>query len=92
MKLTKKDAYEINCLKNRGRKMSTEEKYDFLINNGIVSENALNLVTMIDGFNDKTLDDALYCLTGEHSFEDFATDLNRTRNAFKQCLDIAINW
>ena len=78
MKFTENDAHEINCLKNGEKEMvvmSAEEKYDFLIDNGIASEKALNLVTMINGFNSKTLDDALYCLTGERSFEDFAADL-----------------
>ena len=44
--------------------MELEQYYDYLIDTNIVSEDALQLVTFINGHNWQTLDSALYCQTG----------------------------
>jgi len=47
----------------------TEELYDFLIDNGIVSEETLAVVTSINGTNLDTLESILYVKTGYRSLE-----------------------
>lgn len=50
--------------------------WDFLIDNYIVMEDALQLVTNINGFNKKTLDDVLYCQTGFRSVDQFCDEMD----------------
>lgn len=45
----------------------TEELYDFLIDNGIVSEETLAVVTSINGTSLDTLESILYVKTGYRS-------------------------
>lgn len=45
--------------------------YDFLLDNAGVSDESLQLITNINGYNKKTLDDVLYCQTGYRSVEQF---------------------
>ena len=49
--------------------MTTEQKYDYLINNNICTEDEALLVTGIAGYNDETLEDILYYRTGYRDFE-----------------------
>ena len=48
--------------------------WDFLIDNGIVSEDALRLVTNINGYSEDTLNDVLYCQTGNRSVEQYCDE------------------
>jgi hypothetical protein len=43
--------------------------WDFLIENSIATEEALTLLTNINGYSVETLEDALYCLTGYRSID-----------------------
>lgn len=51
--------------------MELEEYYNYLIDTNIVSEEALQLITNINGYNDQTLDSVLYCLTGYRDLEQY---------------------
>ena len=47
------------------------EYYNFLIDEGIATEQELNLVTSINGYNIETLDDVLYVRTGYRDYEQY---------------------
>lgn len=47
-----------------------EDKWDCLENCAGVSEEALRIVTDVAGYNDSTLEDVLYSVTGYRDFED----------------------
>lgn len=49
--------------------MTLEQKMEFLIENGIATEEEIKLVTCINGWNEESLDDIYYVRCGEH-FED----------------------
>lgn len=51
--------------------MELEEYYDYLINYEIVSEETLSTITSINGYNEKTLNDVLYCKSGYHDIEQY---------------------
>lgn len=51
--------------------MSLDEKWDMLKEYGI-SEQTLKVVTSINGYSEKTLEDILYVTTGYRNFEDLA--------------------
>ena len=51
--------------------MNLEQYYNYLLENGIVSEETLNVVTSINGYNEKTLDDVLYVKTGYRDIEQY---------------------
>ena len=51
--------------------MELEDYYNYLIDTEIVSEDSLRLVTCINGYNEQTLDDVLYCLTGYRDLEQY---------------------
>lgn len=51
--------------------MTTDQKYDYLINNNICTEDEILLVTGIAGYNDETLKDILYYRTGYRDFEEY---------------------
>ena len=51
--------------------MTLDEKWDMLRDYGI-SEQTLNVVTGINGYSEKTLNDILYVATGYRNFEDLA--------------------
>ena len=51
--------------------MKLEEYYNYLIDMEIVSEDALRLVTYINGYNEDTLDSVLYCQTGYRDLEQY---------------------
>ena len=51
--------------------MKLEQYYDYLIDMDIVSQDALRLVTDINGYNEQTLDDVLYCTTGYRDIKQY---------------------
>ena len=51
--------------------MRLEEYYNYLIDTDIVSEDSLRLITRINGYNEQTLDDVLYCTTGYRDIEQY---------------------
>lgn len=51
--------------------MELDLYYNYLIDMEIVSEDALRLVTHINGYNEKTFDDVLYCQTGYRDIEQY---------------------
>jgi len=46
-----------------------QEIWDYIIDNGIASEEALILITNINGYSVDTLNDVLYATTGYRSIE-----------------------
>lgn len=51
--------------------MNLEQYYNYLIEYEIVSEETLNVVTSINGYNEKALDDVLYVKTGYRDIEQY---------------------
>lgn len=47
----------------------TNEIYNYLIENEIVSEETLNCITSINGYNEETLNSVIYWATGYRSIE-----------------------
>lgn len=43
--------------------------YNYLIDNGIATENEVDLVTTINGYNEETLNDVLFARTGYRSVD-----------------------
>ena len=51
--------------------MSLEEYYNYLIDYEIVSGETLEIITSINGYNEETLDDVLYCVSGYRDIEQY---------------------
>lgn len=51
--------------------MNLEQYYDYLINYELVSEETLSIVTSLNGYNEKTLDDLLYVISGYRDIEQY---------------------
>ena len=51
--------------------MELEQYYNYLIDTNIVSEETLNIITNINGYNEDTLDSVLYCQTGYRDLEQY---------------------
>lgn len=51
--------------------MNLEQYYNYLLEYEIVSEETLNVVTSINGYNEKTLDDVLYVKSGYRDIEQY---------------------
>ena len=51
--------------------MELEKYYNYLIEYELVSEETLDIITSINGYNEKTLDDVLYCVSGYHDIEQY---------------------
>lgn len=51
--------------------MNLEQYYDYLLEYDIVSEETLDVVTSINGYNEKTLDDVLYVKSGYRDIEQY---------------------
>lgn len=49
--------------------MNINEMWDYLTENGIATEEELQLVTDINGYNEETMLDVLYARTGYRNFE-----------------------
>lgn len=48
--------------------MSIQEAWDYLIENGLASEETLQVVTSINGYSLDTLESVLYATAGYHKF------------------------
>ena len=46
-----------------------EELWDYLLEQGIATEEELQLITSINGYNEEALNDVLYCRTGYRNIE-----------------------
>lgn len=51
--------------------MTLNQYYNYLIDYQIVSEETLNIITNINGYNEETLNDVLYCVSGYHDIEQY---------------------
>lgn len=51
--------------------MTLNQYYNYLIDYQIVSEETLNIITHINGYNEDTLNDVLYCVSGYHDIEQY---------------------
>lgn len=51
--------------------MDVNEIYSYMIDYGLVSEEALNIITNINGYNEDTLNDVLYCVSGYHDIKQY---------------------
>ena len=51
--------------------MNLEEYYNYLINYELVSNETLDIITSINGYNEETLDDVLYCVSGYRDIEQY---------------------
>ncbi len=51
--------------------MTLNQYYNYLIDYQIVSEETLNIITNINGYNEDTLNDVLYCVSGYHDIEQY---------------------
>lgn len=56
-------------VKRIGGNMTLEDKWNYLIDGNILTEDALSLVVKILGYNDETMSAVLYAITGYNSFE-----------------------
>ena len=54
--------------------MEIEEMVEILITYGIATEDEVQLVTDINGWNEETMEDILYARTGYHCFEQIKED------------------
>ncbi len=44
--------------------MTIQEQYDYIVENGITTEEALQLVVNINGLNQETINDVIFACTG----------------------------
>jgi hypothetical protein len=51
--------------------MELEKYYNYLIDYELVSEEALDIITNIIGYSEKTLDSVLYVVSGYHDIEQY---------------------
>ena len=51
--------------------MELEKYYDYLIDSSIASEETINIITDINGYNEQTLDNVLYCVTGYRDIKSY---------------------
>lgn len=51
--------------------MDVNEIYNYMIDYGIVSEETLSIITSINGYNEDTLNDVLYCVIGYHDIKQY---------------------
>ena len=54
--------------------MTLAEQWDYLIENGIVSEETLRVVTNINGYNQETINDVIYAVTGYRDIQQLISD------------------
>lgn len=54
--------------------MTKDEAYDILVDYGVATEDEVELVTNINGYNPKTLLDILYVRTGNRDFLQWANE------------------
>lgn len=53
---------------------TVEEAWDYLIENGLASEETLQVVTNINGYSLDTLESVLYAVEGYHSFSQYLNE------------------
>ena len=51
--------------------MKLNQYYDYLIDYELVSNETLDIITSVNGYNEKTLDDVLYCISGYRDIEQY---------------------
>ena len=51
--------------------MDLNEIYNYMIDYALVSEETLDIITSINGYNEETLNDVLYCVSGYHDMEQY---------------------
>lgn len=51
--------------------MSLEQYYNYLCESGLASVETLNIITSINGYNEDTLNDILYCVSGYRDIEQY---------------------
>lgn len=51
--------------------MDREAMWDFLLDYGIATDDEIQLVTTINGYNESTLEDILYARTGYSDFDQY---------------------
>ena len=51
--------------------MNLEQYYNYLIDYELVSGETLDIITSINGYNEETLDDVLYCVSGYRDIEQY---------------------
>lgn len=49
--------------------LTRDEIWDYIIQNGISSEETLKIITCINGFTEETLNDVIYAVTGYRDIE-----------------------
>lgn len=54
---------------------TNQQRYNYLIDMNIVSEEALDLVVAINGYNQETFEDVLYNKTGYKTFESYVEEV-----------------
>ena len=57
------------------RKFSTDERWNLMLENGISTEEIMQIVTDINGYTNQTLDDIFDVTTEWHTFEDWYEDM-----------------
>lgn len=55
--------------------LTLDERWDILIEENICTEEELQLVTNINGYNEQTLDDVVYARVGYQTLEDYLEDI-----------------
>lgn len=50
-------------------KMTIEQQWDYLVENGIVLEETLKIIASINGYNQETINDIIYATTGYRDIE-----------------------
>jgi len=56
--------------------MSTDEKYEYLIDNGLATEAEMQLISGVMGYKDETMEGVLYYRTGYEDFEQLIDEGN----------------
>ena len=51
--------------------MGLDEQFNYLIENGICTEDEMKLVTSINGYNEESVNDILYVRTGYRDMEQY---------------------
>lgn len=54
--------------------MTLAEQWDYLIENGIVSEETLRVVININGYNQETINDVIHAVTGYRDIQQLISD------------------
>lgn len=57
------------------KKLSTDERWNLMLENGISTEEIMQVVTDINGYTNQALDDIFDVTTEWHTFEDWYEDM-----------------